>query len=227
MTYHGQWKPSVDEVLFLNYFSDIKNGFFIECGAGNGIADSSCLFFEEHLGWNGINIEPCPDVYNVLVLNRPKATNLCLALSDNDGTAKLTLVNYGGVGVGSITGEWHPKWKRELTSFGFTFLETQIYAITYRSLISKYEVTPSLLVLDVDGHELQVIDGMTGAQYLPEVICVEYTLVGLHNLISKLYSLGYNYDFLSYNNAFFSRGQKQHKNWFGETEIWKYDDTSI
>ena len=221
MTYYGQWVPPVDEVLFINYFSGKKIGFFVECGAGNGVSESSCHFFED-VGWKGINIEPCLDVYKKLVENRPRATNLNIGLSDKDGITKFTVTTNGNIGVGGVTEEWHPKWKAEVISYGFKFQETLIDVMAYKNLISKYDVMPTLFVLDVDGHELQVIDGMVGAFILPKVICVEYTLVGLDSLIQKLTPMGYNYDFLSYNNAYFSMGQKQEKEWFGATEIWDY-----
>jgi len=63
---------------------------------------------------------------------------------------------------------------------------------------------------------------MFGSRTLPQVICVEYTLVKLENLINKLIPLGYNYDFLSYNNAFFSMGVKRYEKWYGQTKIWDW-----
>ena len=73
MKYYGQHFASgqVDEFLYNRYFQNKENGFFIECGAADGFNLSSCKFFEENLGWVGINMEASPDKYAKLVINRP------------------------------------------------------------------------------------------------------------------------------------------------------------
>jgi|LakMenEpi03Aug12_release.lakeMendotaPanAssembly.Ray.scaffolds.fasta_scaffold59755_2 hypothetical protein len=41
----------VDKFLHDNYFKDKRDGFFIECGAADGLNLSCCKFFEETMGW--------------------------------------------------------------------------------------------------------------------------------------------------------------------------------
>ena len=51
---------------YLNY----KNGFYIDCGANDGVNQSTTWYFEKYLKWHGILIEPVPEVYNELKKNR-------------------------------------------------------------------------------------------------------------------------------------------------------------
>jgi FkbM family methyltransferase len=222
MSFHGQWSPPVDEVLLRNYFPAQRQGTFVECGAGDGVIDSCCLFFEE-LGWRGINLEPCPGMFLRLKLNRPRAVNLQVSLSDHDGVAKFSITEDGnGAAVGGVTGIWHPKWRAELASRGYRFRSAVASTRTFRSLMESLPAPApvDLCVIDVDGHELQVLDGMAGAP-LPGVLCIEYPLVGLGPLTQRLSGFGYQRDFVSFNNAFFRLGRSvvPDGGWFGRTEV--------
>jgi len=64
---------SVFEILNNVYFSEINNGFFIECGAWDGVSESTCINFEKIKNWNGINIEAQKEAYCKLIENRPNS----------------------------------------------------------------------------------------------------------------------------------------------------------
>ena len=53
----------------LNYIN-YKNGFYIDCGANDGVNQSTSWYFEKYLNWHGVLIEPIPEVYNELKNNR-------------------------------------------------------------------------------------------------------------------------------------------------------------
>ena len=203
MTFHGQWNPPVDEVLFRNYFPGPGIGTFMECGAGDGITDSSCLFFEEH-GWFGVNIEPCVDMYKKLQKNRPKSCNLNLGLSERFGPHSCFAVMENDLEVGVMVK--HEPWLDHLMQKGFTSRKSIVEMTTYERLVRQTNIESlNLFVLDVEGHELQVIKGMISSRILPDVICAEYSFVGLKKLRATLQELDYRFDFHSFNNAFFSR----------------------
>jgi FkbM family methyltransferase len=211
--FYGQWSPPVDEVLFRNYFSDKKDGFFIECGAGDGIGDSCCLFFEQQ-GWSGINVEASDVNFQRLVANRPRAHNLHMGLGDRDHWAKFSKAVKGADAGGVFA--WHPRQKRECAEAGYAFVDIDVEIITYQSLVGH---KVDLFVLDVEGYELQVIKGMTGSEFLPDVICVEYPFVTLGYLQEMLCPRGYRYDFFSFNNAFFAKPEiPVRPEWFGQTK---------
>jgi FkbM family methyltransferase len=74
-----------DKYLETRIFKSYKNGFFVDVGAHNGKSLNNTLYFEETNNWTGINIEPIKDVYNDLIINRPKCININCAVSNNDG----------------------------------------------------------------------------------------------------------------------------------------------
>ena len=61
------------EDIFLNQtiFKNKQNGVYIELGALDGILYSNTKFFEDSLNWSGILIEPHPDKFKKLQINRP------------------------------------------------------------------------------------------------------------------------------------------------------------
>jgi hypothetical protein len=39
-------------------YLNFDNGYFIECGANDGIRQSNTLYYEKEKGWRGVLIEP-------------------------------------------------------------------------------------------------------------------------------------------------------------------------
>jgi FkbM family methyltransferase len=213
--FYGQWNPPVDEVLYRNYFPDKKDGFFIECGAGDGVICSCCLFFEQRR-WKGINVEPSAVDYKKLVTNRPNALNLQIGLGDYGHKATFASTIEGPSGLGGF--EWTPEQKQKRMEYGCVFQDVEVEITTYRELIGGNVKKVDLFVLDVEGYELKVIKGMVGSKVLPDLICVEYGRINLEDLKKMLLPMGYRFDFLSFNNAFFAMPSLPKKSiWFGKT----------
>ena len=55
----------------LNYIN-YSNGFYIECGANDGVDQSNTWYFEKKMNWTGFLIEPHPLIFNELKKNRSK-----------------------------------------------------------------------------------------------------------------------------------------------------------
>lgn len=207
--FYGQFDPPLDKVLFEQYFSErTQPGFYIECGAFDGITESSCKFFEESMGWGGINIEASPPIYSQLQKNRPRSLNLHCALGDRDGDVPFTHVIHPvhgrNFGNGSI--RHFDTHRQSLLEAGCTFEEYQgIPMITFRHLMTMLGIRNGidLMVLDVEGAELDVIAGMHGSPVLPRILCAEVGHLGLAALEAALKPLGYRYDGESFVNAFF------------------------
>jgi hypothetical protein len=187
-------------VIEKNFFPDKRDGVLVECGAGDGLTESCGKFFQER-GWNCINIEPDAENFRRLECYRDgdRDFNWNIALTDHDGTGLEEFVR-------------GPKAHQKTVS----------YCWTWRSFVDQYGIVPvDLFVLDVEGHELKVIEGMRGAAVLPGVICAEYPwpTTGLEPLKEALGGLGYHFHFVSFNNAFFSREPRSGP-FFGETRVY-------
>lgn len=205
--FYGQFEPQVDKFIFERYFKDegIK-GVFVECGAFDGLTENSCKFFEETMGWKGYNVEPVPWVYESLCKNRPDSTNLNFALSDKIGTATFTAVDHPDFGVDCTNGSLAHTEKHfsMLEQAGCKFVRVEVDLLTWPEFIQRNDISHvDLLVLDVEGHELSVIDGMYGCDILPDVFCIEIGHLDFGEIRHKLSHLGYVYDVSSHVNAFF------------------------
>jgi FkbM family methyltransferase len=76
-----------DQFVYENFFKNCsESGVFVEVGAYDGITLSNTLFFEQHLGWTGLCIEPLPDAFAKLKVSRRVPCVNC-AVSDMVGTA--------------------------------------------------------------------------------------------------------------------------------------------
>src|SRR5436190_1037191 len=65
-----------------------RNGFFIEAGANDGIAQSNTLYFEKYFGWTGLLIEPIPELAQRCRKNRPGCVTENCALVDFEYSPK-------------------------------------------------------------------------------------------------------------------------------------------
>ena len=212
MKYYGQFNPPLDQLLHERYFRSANGGVFIECGATDGVSESTCKFFEESMGWTGINIEPVPYFFQKLELNRPHSTNLNLALSDEQGTASFSHaihpVHGWHFGNGSL--KHSSQHMDDLIQQGCDFVQFQVNTLNYKDLVETLVgkgLLPrlDLMVLDVEGHELQVIKGMRNALVFPRVLCVESTISDADTLRHELEDLGYQFDVKMHNNSVFVR----------------------
>lgn len=207
--YYGQFDPPLDQVIHERYFAhDPRDGVFVECGAFDGVTESTCKFFEETLGWRGLNIEPSPPIFARLAANRPTATNVHAALSDQDGEATFTAIVHPRFGEFCTNGSLrhHPNHLRMIRESGWKERPYAVRTATWRTLVVNHDVPRvDLFVLDVEGAELEVIAGMAGCSVLPALICVEHGHLGIDPLRSAIEPLGYDYDGCCNVNSFFVR----------------------
>lgn len=210
--FYGQFTPSVDQFIFERYFRDTNiKGVFVECGAFDGLTECSCKFFEESMNWKGYNIEPVPWVYKRLCDNRPTSVNINCALSNKSGSATFQAVDHPTFGKDCTNGSLehtsaHKTW---LEGEGCSFVQVDVKLLTWSEFIEQYKVRyVDLLVLDVEGHELSVIDGMNGCAVLPDLICIEVGHLDPGEIRSRLATIGYTYDVSSHVNAFFIKKEK-------------------
>ena len=70
--------------LLENIFKGKRNGTFVEIGAYDGISYSNCALMEGAFGWNGISIEPNPEMYKKLCQSRV-ARSLNVAIGSGEG----------------------------------------------------------------------------------------------------------------------------------------------
>ena len=206
--YYGQFDPPLDRVLHERYFPGRRGGVFVECGAFDGLLECSCKFFEESLGWTGVNVEPSPPIFARLAANRPGSRNLNAALAARDGRATFHGVVHPEHGELCTNGslDHHPAHAAAITEARWELRDYGVETITWATLCARAGLTRvDLLVLDVEGGELDVLEGMRGAAVLPEVLCAEHGHLGVEALRAAVEPLGYVHDGDVEVNSFFLR----------------------
>ncbi len=202
---HGN--DELDKILYETFFKDKKDGFFVECGAFDGLTECTCKFFEESMGWRGLNIEPTPYAYGKLISNRPNSINENCALSSKTGKAIFTNAIHPGYGrhFGNGSLSHTQAHKEELIATGCKFETFDVECVRFIDLYKKHSLPNiDLFVLDVEGHELDALQGILEipTTALPKVFCIEHTIAGFDELVRVLESQ-YDYHSQHYHNAFF------------------------
>lgn len=201
-----------DEFIHKKYFLNKREGVSIECGAFDGITESSTFFFEREMGWTSINIEAYPLIFDRLCHNRPHSINLSVALSDTQGSSLFRHAIHpilgDNFGNGSILHQFEHI--QDLLAQNCSFSEFEVSTNTYKNIIDEIMKSSrmagksiDLMILDVEGNEINVIKGMMESIYLPKVFCVEYPHVGLENISNLALKLGYQLDCTYMNNAYY------------------------
>lgn len=209
LRFYGQFAPQVDAFIYHRYFRSLDiRGVFVECGAFDGVGDSSCKFFEESMGWRGYNFEPLPSAFEKLAVNRPSSVNLNKALSNTVGRQSFKVVHHPQLGLNfgnSSLCHTQAHWQH-LADYGCSFSDVEVETTDWKKFVEEYEISHvDLFVLDVEGHEISVLEGMRNCPVLPDLICIEVGHLDFGTLRTLLNQLGYVYDISSHVNAFFVR----------------------
>jgi FkbM family methyltransferase len=147
-------------------FISYKSGFYIECGANNGVDQSNTWYYEKKLGWSGILIEPQKNVFKELKKNRSKKNFFenCALKSVTQSNFK---VLYACPSDTLIT--------RSSKNSSRYVKKFTIKAKTLHSILQKYRAPSRIdfFSLDVEGDELNVLNGINFSKYIFSNILVE------------------------------------------------------
>ncbi len=160
---------------YLNY----KNGFFIEAGANDGMAQSNTLYFERYKEWTGILIEPIYELAQKCMINRPKCIveNVALVPFDFKGSyVEMRYCNLMSLVKGSMKSE-----DDELNHINkgcaiqnISTYEIKVPAATLSSVLDKHSISKiDLLCLDVEGFELSALKGIDFEKHRPKYMLIE------------------------------------------------------
>jgi FkbM family methyltransferase len=154
-----------DLEVFVDFFKDkpIDRGIYVEVGAGNGVEFSNTLFFEKSLGWGGVLVEPLPQFKQVLATLRSPETNYvasCAAGSDQgSATFSVNLEKWAQSHRTDIATEELHLQLRSGNPEHNELISVQVELLS--QILEDAEVTYiDLMFVDVEGGELEVLEGM-------------------------------------------------------------------
>jgi len=174
-----------EEDFLINYFSYDK-GFYLDIGCHDPFRYSNTHSLYKK-GWNGINIDSNPDVISKFNKYRKRDTNICALISNSTKPLEYCFYNDH-----ALNGVHDNKRKDFLKNKGYRILKTEtINAISLNKVLEENKCKKiDLITIDVEGHELEVLNSINLNNYLIELIMVEEN--NNENVIKKLLE-NYNY----------------------------------
>ena len=147
----------------LEKYVNYDNGFFVELGANDGVAQSNSLYFEQQRGWKGILVEPSHYNFILCKENRsPKNFIFCNACVDFNYKEKYVHIQYANLMTISKSLDLdlsnipdHLKSYKEVSEFG-AIAKT----LTELLIDSNAPTLIDFLSLDVEGAELSVLQSI-------------------------------------------------------------------
>lgn len=175
--------------LKLKEFLNSPNGVFIEAGANDGIRFSNTKIFEDLFGWTGLLIEPSPGIVDLCRSNRKNSIVVHGALVEDNGVNTVKGDFDGGL-MSSINGVRNRRGlvgilkthfrKSNLVSVPAFTLNDVLYSHGFKDV--------DFFSLDVEGFELQVLQGLDFNKYRPHFLLVEvyqYQKKSIFNLMDN------------------------------------------
>jgi len=162
----ARYSSHSEELFVRDFFSDMRDGFFLDIGAGHYRDRSNTYFLEEELGWSGIAVDPLPHLAAGYRKHRPRTKFFAMFVSDvSDQQATL----YEGDNALFSSAER-----------GFTEQYTDVRATREVRTIKLDDLLDAegigridFMSLDIEQHEPQALDGLDLKRFLPKLICVE------------------------------------------------------
>jgi FkbM family methyltransferase len=160
-----------EDVRLDRVFPRGRPGFYIDVGANGPVRYSVTKHFYD-LGWHGINVEPALHPFEQLREARRRDVNLHVALSNEAG--ELVLFEFPcDFSALSTRSEEHAARHK---GAGLPCVERKVATMTLARVCEKHvEGTIDFLSVDVEGHELEVLQGGDWKRWRPRVVVVEAT----------------------------------------------------
>jgi FkbM family methyltransferase len=159
-----------EDRLLAERFASRQSGYFVEVGAFNGVDHSNSYYFEQ-IGWHGVLVEANPKLAAQCREARPNSQVFeCAVVAPGSPATVMFEVAEGDLALSSlaITRDM----MRRVPGRKLTRIE-----VTTRTLDSILQDSklPSIdfMTIDVEGHELQALQGLSLGKWQPDVLILE------------------------------------------------------
>lgn len=149
-----------------------RDGTFVEAGAHDGYTQSNTYYLERHRGWSGLLIEPIPELRERCTRRRPSSRVLGTALVGPEQDGSSVTMSFGD--LMSTMGADGQHAAGGLAVTGRRGYSVDVPARTLSAALDEAGLTQvDVIVLDVEGHELDVLAGLDLKRHASRYLLVE------------------------------------------------------
>lgn len=148
-----------------------EGGTFLEAGAHDGYTQSNTYYLERFHGWSGILVEPIPELNRLCAKRRPDSRVVRAAVV-GPGFADPEVTMHFGDLMSAVGDPGHAA--GGLAVVGRPAYEVSAPAKTLTAILDEAGAPPiDLMVLDLEGHELEALRGLDLKRLAPEHLLLE------------------------------------------------------
>lgn len=168
---NSSYSQNGEDMILRRMFYGVANGFYVDVGAHHPKRFSNTYAFYKR-GWRGINIDAMPGSMESFNRIRPEDTNLEVGVSTTQQSLSFYVFNEPALNTFN-----HDQALAKSNGEKYHIVNTvQVDTFPLSVLLDRY-LKPgtkiSLLTIDVEGLDMQVLQSNDWGKYLPDVICVE------------------------------------------------------
>ncbi|HEU4374441.1 MAG TPA: FkbM family methyltransferase [Telluria sp.] len=165
------YAQNFEDVMLWRALGHIAGGCYVDVGAQHPRIDSVSRAFYER-GWRGVHVEPVPAFADLLRADRSDETVLQVALAEREGS--LTLNVFADTGLSTAVASYA---RRHEAERGYAVQRIEVPVQTLATALAPLAGKDvHWLKIDVEGFELQVLQGWDSAALRPWVMVVEATV---------------------------------------------------
>lgn len=165
-----------DKWLVENFFKNNQMGFFVDIGAHDGISFSNTYYLEK-LGWDGVAIEPNPEVFSLLERNRNCNIFNC-AICGKPGVQKFRVISGYSQMLSGLLKKYdnhhQERISKEINLHGGKYSDIDIECNTLSGILQKIGKNYiDYLSIDVEGAEYEILTSIDFQKINIKLISVE------------------------------------------------------
>lgn len=198
------YAQNYEDVILDRIFGKQQKGIYVDVGANDPIENNLTYHFYKK-GWKGINFEPSQTYFQKLQKIRPNDLNIDLGCSNKEEVLEFKeIVN---TGLSTFSNEFDDLIK----DLDYKVIKHQIKCIPIKKMFEEQKTTTiDFMSVDVEGFELNVLEGNDWEKYRPKVIVLEAVAPNRQDIITYnsfkpfLENVGYEMRYFDGLNVFFS-----------------------
>ena len=156
--------PVTETSLVWDFFQRNPAGVFVEVGANHPTQDNQTWFLEQQ-GWSGVLVEPNPELAKLLAEQRPRSRAVNAAVGAPGQPAEVDLL----LGLNPLHSTLTPLLGDQLSG-----QKVRVRLRTLNDILAEAGLGRiDFLSIDVEGMELQVLQGLDFQKYSPRLVLIE------------------------------------------------------